>query len=107
MSCFKGQVIYPHLYESFKYDKQGYLTLDWLPGLLRYRGEVYTRVVGDGTGSSSGRDPVRGVCGEVTRPCNLVPDVKVVWHVQQANNFLKVHWASIVNNETCLLFDAQ
>jgi hypothetical protein len=90
MSCFKGQAIYPHLYESSHYDKRGYLTLAWSSGLLRYRGEVYTRVIGDGNSSLSGRDPVTGVGGEVTRPFNLVPDIKVVWHVQQADNLLKV-----------------
>jgi hypothetical protein len=46
MSCFKGQAIYQHLYESSRYDKQGYLTLAWSSGLLRYRWEVYTRVIG-------------------------------------------------------------
>jgi hypothetical protein len=90
MSSFKGQVIYPHLYESSHYDKQGYLTLAWSSGLLRYRGEVYTRVIGDIISSGAGRDPVTGVCGEVTGPCNLVPDIKVVWHIQQADNLLKV-----------------
>jgi hypothetical protein len=90
MSCFKGQVIYPHLYESSHYDKQGYLTLAWSSGLLRYHGEVYTRVIGDANSSLSGRDPVTGVMGEVTGPCNLVPDMKVVWHVEQADNLLKV-----------------
>jgi hypothetical protein len=90
MSCYKGQVIYPLLYESSHYEKEGYLTLAWASGLLRYRGEVYPRVVGDANTSSSGRDPVTGLSGEVTGPCNLVPEIKVIWHVEQAENFLRV-----------------
>ncbi|KAN0113138.1 hypothetical protein V8E51_006089 [Hyaloscypha variabilis] len=91
MSCFKGQVIYPHLYESLHYDKQGYLTLALSSGLLRYRGEVYTRVIGEKICSPGARShPVIGVRGEVTRPCNLFPDFKVVWHVEQFNDFLNV-----------------
>jgi hypothetical protein len=90
MSCFKGQVIYPQLYESAHYDKQGYLTLVWLPGLLRYRGEVYTRVIGDGNTSPAGRDPVTSTSIEVTKACNLVPDIKLVWRVEEAENLLKV-----------------
>lgn len=90
MSCHKGQAIYPLLYESSLYEKQSYLTLAWAFGLLRYRGEVYTRVVGDANTSSSGRDPVTGLGGEVTGPCNLLPEIKVIWHVEQAENFLRV-----------------
>jgi hypothetical protein len=51
---------------------------------------IHARVIGDANSSLSGRDPVTGVSGEVTRPCNLVPDMKVIWHVEQANNLLKV-----------------
>jgi hypothetical protein len=90
MSCFKGQAIYPLLYESSYYDKKGYLTLAWSSGLLRYRGEVYTRVIGDNISSISGSDPVTGVSGEVKKPYNLVPDLKVVRHVEQNDTFLKV-----------------
>jgi hypothetical protein len=89
MSCFKGQVVYPGLYETSCYDKQGYLTLNWLPGLLRYDGDVYARVIGDGT-SSLGIDPFTGVHDMVTRPCNLVSDIKLVWRVVKGDAVLKV-----------------
>jgi len=89
MSCFKGQVVYPSLYETSGYNKRGYLTLNWLPGLLRYDGDVYARVIGDEI-SSIGNDPFIGVHDTVTRPCNLVSDIKLVWRVVKGDTVLQV-----------------
>jgi hypothetical protein len=89
MSCFKGQVVYPGLYETSCYDKRGYLTLNWLPGLLRYDGDVYAKVIGDGI-NSVGNDPFTGVHDMVARPCNLVSDIKLVWRVVKGDTVLQV-----------------
>jgi hypothetical protein len=80
MSSFKGQVIYPTLYETLCYKKEGYLTLNSLPGLLRYKEDVYTRVLTrlDST-STAGTGYLKDVFGAtVTMPLNLVPNLRLV-----------------------------
>ena len=89
MSSFKGQVIYPTLYETLSYEKTGHLTLNCLPGRIRYNGEVYTRVHARLCSSRPG--PLRKFSGPtVTVPRNLVPDLRVVWLVEQADDVLEV-----------------
>lgn len=45
MASFKGQVVFPVLFETHIIQKHGFLNL-WHPGALQYKGETYNRVVG-------------------------------------------------------------
>lgn len=88
MSCYKGQAFYPTLFDVYDIEKRGYLALTWLPGLLRYNGETYSRVV-QPIGFITGPDPVTGVCEEnVSHACNLVPDLQLGWQVNIGDGVL-------------------
>ncbi|KEZ45149.1 Uncharacterized protein SAPIO_CDS2594 [Scedosporium apiospermum] len=41
MSCFKGQAVYPTIFDTRRVKRRGYLALSWLPGLLQFQSEKY------------------------------------------------------------------
>ena len=88
MSSKRGQTIYLRLYETCRIERRGYLTLSWLPGLIRYNGEVYGRVVG--ASSTEHPPPISAdfLKIAVSSPCNLVPDLKLVWRVWPGDDYL-------------------
>lgn len=84
ISSHKGQAVWPTTYETTRYDKQGYLSLSWLPGLIRYKGESYTFGAGSSSSDGGSQPPVldpnlseRGV----SEPCDLFPDLHIRWQV--------------------------
>lgn len=88
MSYYKGQVVYPAVFETHRFEKRGYLSLSCLPGLLRYEGDTYARVVADASTFSS--DPLTGSCDDaVLQPCNLIPGARLAWRVARGDNILK------------------
>lgn len=91
ISCYRGQAVYPKLFETQHLEKRGYLTLSWAPGLLRYDGEVYPRGVGILT-STSVRDHITFQSQKnVTTPLNLLPEYRSVWRVARRDGFLEVN----------------
>jgi hypothetical protein len=91
ISCYKGQAVYPKLFETRRLEKRGYLTLSWAPGLLRYDGEAYPRGVGVGN-SSITRDPVTSrPQNTVTIPLNLLPEYRLVWRIARQDAFLEIN----------------
>jgi hypothetical protein len=91
ISCYKGQTIYPKLFETQRLEKRGYLTLSWAPGLLRYDGEAYPRGVGV-VNSTSTRDPVTSrPQNTVTIPLNLLPEYRLVWRIARQDAFLEIN----------------
>ncbi|KAF7505508.1 hypothetical protein GJ744_000755 [Endocarpon pusillum] len=95
MSCFKGQAVYPLFYDTQTVDKSGYLALVWLPGQIRYGGETYTSVRASNPSYLPGRlhsdhDSITACKDPVTRPRNLAPDIKLLWHVEAGDGFLAV-----------------
>jgi hypothetical protein len=98
MSSFKGQTIWPTLYETNVYTRRGYLSLSWLPGLIRYKNMVFNQAVGP-TVIQRVADPVTGGCQEeVLGPRNLCPEVELEWNVAQSEDGIVVSVG--VNDDT-------
>lgn len=91
ISCFKGQAVYPKLFETQDLEKRGYLTLSWALGLLRYDGEVYERGVGVHTSANAEDHITSHPQNNVTIPLNLLPGYGLVWRVTHKNGFLEVN----------------
>lgn len=88
MSSFKGQTVYPTIYQTQAYSRRGYLSLSWLPGFILYKGDVYSRAIGPEI-VQRGVDPVTGICEEeVLEPRNLCPKMNVRWKVTPLENSL-------------------
>ena len=97
ISCYKGQAVYPKVFETGNISQPGYLALHWAPGLLFFDGEIYDR----------GIDPVRhdfdmyngleteSVVKEwsrsVTEPLNLYPNIRMEWKVARRDGYLEVY----------------
>ena len=91
ISSFKGQVVYPKIFETQCLEKRGYLMISWAPGLLQYDGESYSRGVSE-TLSTLMPDTLSHHGSEtVNIPRNLVPDQKLVWQVSRGDNILHVN----------------
>lgn len=90
ISSYKGQAIYPRLFETQGLDESGYLILSWAPGLLRYSDEVF-RLGISGSLSQYGshqipfqnKDPV-------TMACNLMQGLDFSWRVSREDEVLNV-----------------
>ena len=115
LSCYKGQAIYPKLFETRRPQDPGYLTLSWAPGLLRYDGEVYSKAIGDrGAGQIlSSQRPNDIAIEAVSLPINLVPDQRLVWRVIREDGFLRINvgieadgtWISMIHSPLILLIN--
>ena len=91
LSCYKGQAVYPKLFETHRIQDSAYLTLSWAPGLLRYDGEVYSKAIGD-RGFSLKRPRPNDIANKpVNQPINLVPDQHLVWCVTREDGFLRIN----------------
>ena len=88
-SCFKGQAVYPKLFESRSICQPGFLTLSWAPGLLFFSGETYDRAIGPQ--SRQKMLPPDPVSTEVSRPLNLVPNMKMEWKVVRRDGYLEIY----------------
>lgn len=91
ISCFKGQAVYPRVYESRGICQPGYLVLCWAPGLLFFDGEIYDRATGLERESEK-IDPVSSQPSRpVIEPLNLVPDMRMEWKVVRRDGYLEVY----------------
>jgi hypothetical protein len=115
LSCYKGQAMYPKLFETRCLQDPGYLTLSWAPGLLRYDGEVYSKAIGDrGAGQTlDRRRPNDMATKAVNLPINLVPDQRLVWRVVREDGFLRINvgievdgtWMSMIHSPLNMLIN--
>ena len=81
MTSYKGQTIWPKIYDTHVFAKRGFLSLYWLPGLIRYKNQVYSRAFGPDM-IQIGADPVTGTCQEnVSGPRNLCHGMELEWNV--------------------------
>ncbi|PMD37951.1 hypothetical protein L207DRAFT_491552 [Hyaloscypha variabilis F] len=113
LSCYKGQAVYPKLFETRCIQDPGYLTLSWAPGLLRYDGEVYSKAIGDrGAGQILSSQRPNDIATEaVSLPINLVPDQHLVWRVIREDGFLRINvgieangaWMSMIHSPLTML----
>jgi hypothetical protein len=91
MSSHKGQVVYPKLYETLELAQPGFLSLCWIPGILKFEGEIYSHATG--SGFQVIHQPSRSsVPINVDKPLNLMPHVDSIWHVSRGNGYLKVEF---------------
>jgi hypothetical protein len=90
LSCYKGQAVYPKLFETHRVLDPGYLTLSLAPGILRYDGEVYSKAIGDrGAGQTLDYPRPNDMATKaVNQFINLVPDQRLVWRVTREDGFL-------------------
>lgn len=96
LSCYKGQAAYLRVFETGSICQPGYLVLYWAPGLLSFEGEAFDRGIDlqDDTWMGDGReiDPVSlQPPRPVTKPLNLVPDMKIEWKVIRCDGYLEVY----------------
>ena len=89
MSCYKGQAVYPIIFDQCRIRKQGYLALSWLPGLLKHSGDVYAHVWA--TREVFSHAPRHQVSSEnVLRPVNLFSDFTLDWRITPRERFLEL-----------------
>ncbi|CAF9911630.1 hypothetical protein IMSHALPRED_010529 [Imshaugia aleurites] len=91
-SCFRGQAVYPKVFESRGICQPGYLRLSWAPGLLFFEGETYDRAIGlQRLRWQVPMNVTDTVSTEVSRPLNLVPNMKMEWKVVRRDGYLEVY----------------
>lgn len=94
VSSYKGQAVYPRVYETGNICQPGYLVLCWAPGLLFFDGEVYDRGIEPSRLLSNRRvtDPLSmQPLPPVTEPLNLLPKMKMEWKVVRRDGYLEVY----------------
>lgn len=82
----KGQVVYPTLFETQYVEREGYMALSCLSGVLRHGKEVYTRAVSSSRSASTFRasDPFRlEDAPPVLTPANLFPHLESYWEITE------------------------
>lgn len=93
ISSYKGQAVYPRVYETGDICQPGYLVLCWAPGLLFFDGDVYNRGI-QLTNQSKGyvTDTLSmQPTPPVTKPLNLFPKIKTEWKVVRRDGYLEVY----------------
>lgn len=96
ISCSKGQAVYPRVFETENIAQPGYLMLHWAPGSLFFSGETYTRGIHPQVGPWNVSIDVTDTVSThmprpVTRPLNLVPNMKMEWKVVRRDGYLEVY----------------
>ena len=98
ISCYRGQAVYPRVFETEDICQSGYLVLRWAPGLLFFDGEVYNRGTSPRPIHLERRTlPTNAVFMQtsrpVTEPLNLVPNMRMEWKVARCDGYLEVYLA--------------
>lgn len=96
ISCYKGQTVYPSIFETRDIYQPGYLMLCWAPGLLFFDGEVYKKGIDTGHRySKEYRHTTDSVSIQSSRPVleplNLVPNMRMEWKVVPCDGYLDVY----------------
>ncbi|KAL6408928.1 uncharacterized protein AUP68_07876 [Ilyonectria robusta] len=89
MSCFKGQAVYPTIFDTCRITRKGYLALSWVRGVLEFDGEKYEIVK---THAESQESPPSIDCTipSTSRPLNLTPDYTISWRVGATESALEL-----------------
>ena len=97
ISCYKGQAVYPKVFETGKISQPGYLTLHWAPGLLFFDGEIYDRGIDpvyqdlEMYNGPETESVVKEWSRSVTEPLNLYPSIRMEWKVARRDGYLEVY----------------
>lgn len=89
ISCYRGQAVYPRLFETQNPYESGYLTLCWAPGLLRHEQETYSLGIGS-TGFVSSRQSNKNMEQKeiVTMSRNMFFGYNTIWRVAAGDDVL-------------------
>ena len=109
ISCYKGQAVYPKVYETGNMCQPGYLTLYWTPGLLFFDGEIYDRGIEPEivTNPLETESVMEEWSRSVTEQHNLYPNIKMEWKIACRDHYLEIflscersvgHPSSILSN---------
>ncbi|KAJ2981361.1 hypothetical protein NQ176_g2068 [Zarea fungicola] len=91
MSSFKGQTIYPILFDTERIVRQGFLCLLCHEGSLRLQGHQYTQVFSRSNGMRDDSDRLGSpVVATDLIPANLYPDTIMKWETIQNDDFLEL-----------------
>ena len=91
MSCFKGQAVYPTIFDTRRMKRRGYLALSWLPGLLQFQSEKYEVIKSEIERQNPPPSSRKTLSSrEVIRPLNLYPDYKLKWRVEAKDGFVNL-----------------
>ncbi|KAK4195288.1 hypothetical protein QBC40DRAFT_259149 [Triangularia verruculosa] len=93
MSCFKGQAIYPVIFETCQVSKNGYLSLALLPGVLEFDGHRYSVIRGKKAEQLIPPMGTNKALSErkVDRPLNSHPDIRrLKWTVDAGDRILNL-----------------
>ena len=93
ISCFKGQAVYPKVFETQNICQPGYLVLYWAPGLLFFNGEKYDRGIGAsesyrGVHVSDADEALQDQ--SVIGPLIVKPNMKTEWKVTCREDYLEI-----------------
>ena len=96
ISSSKGQVVYPKVFDTIHFEKQGYLKLCCLPGVLKYQGETYDVVSypAYGIGRHNYKPDIRQSREPVFRPLNLYRGFGSSWSISVRDN--RELWAALL-----------
>ena len=91
ISCYKGQAVYPKVFETGNICQPGFLALRWAPGSLFFDGEIYDRGIGP-VDRRLETDPVMTESPRtVTEPLNLYPSMRMEWKVVRYDGYLEIY----------------
>ena len=91
ISCYKGQAVYPRVFETEDICHPGFLALYWAPGSLVFDGEVYDRGIGCEAMRLETNPLTTEIPRTVTAPLNLYPSMKMEWKVIRRDGFLEIY----------------
>ncbi|MCJ1476633.1 GET complex subunit get1 [Lambiella insularis] len=94
-SSFRGQVIFPKIFESQVLQEDGYLELFCIPGLLtmgKDRYQSFNLIKCQQTTPLARDDKIEALA--VTRSLNMFPDERLLWNVRIQDNCLLVYMCS-------------
>ncbi|RSL77079.1 hypothetical protein CEP51_009385 [Fusarium floridanum] len=79
MSSYNGQAVWPTIYETSNYEKEGFLSLSWLPGHIWHKNTSHQMAISTDTEFAT-IDPEIDICRVgVSEPCDLYPTLQVQW----------------------------
>ena len=105
ISCYKGQAVYPKVFETGNICQPGFLALYWAPGSLLFDGEIYDRCIEPAVGRPEVDPVMTESLRTVTEPLNLYPRMRMEWKVVRRDGYLLIHLAGerYVGNASCIL----
>ncbi|RSL42599.1 hypothetical protein CEP53_012103 [Fusarium sp. AF-6] len=81
MSSYNGQAVWPTIYETSSYEKEGFLSLSWLPGHIWHKNTSHQVAISTDTTFETNDSEVNIRREVVSEPCDLCPTLQMQWQV--------------------------